>query len=378
MTDFMDLVSQLRETLGKLEMALAVIREAIVWTDESGNIQWCNRSFDQLVELKHIEVLGKSLVESLPLIQGNHSLTPKAYPVNIVLAGQSHIIGSYGFHRANQKLILEISATSTKLESNKTSVVLVIRDITERKQMEGTLLKRTEELTRSNAELELFAYIASHDLREPLRKIANFTELLAKRYKGQLDTDADSFINYVLDGVTRMQRLIDDLLNYSRVGRGEPILESVDLNGIVDQILNDLNLTIQKKGAIVTRDPLPTVTAHSTQVTELLQNLIENALKFHGPEAPRVHISAVQKNGEWVISVRDHGIGIDAPYFDRIFKIFQRLHRREEYPGTGIGLAICKKIVEQHHGRIWVESQLGLGSTFYVSLPNLLSNNEAS
>jgi light-regulated signal transduction histidine kinase (bacteriophytochrome) len=245
----------------------------------------------------------------------------------------------------------------------------MIADITERKRAEDALASKAADLERSNSELEQFAYVASHDLQEPLRMVASYTQLLARRYRGRLDADADDFIGYAVDGATRMQSLINDLLEYSRVGtRGNPF-QPTDVEDVLVQALANLKLTIQDSGATVTHDPLPTVHGDRPQLITLFQNLISNAVKFHGDAAPIVHISCVQKEKRWVFSVQDNGIGISPEYHEQIFVIFQRLHTRDLYPGTGIGLPICKKIVARHHGRIWVESQPGAGSTFYFTMP---------
>ena len=231
------------------------------------------------------------------------------------------------------------------------------------------LERSVAELARSNAELQQFAFVASHDLQEPLRMVASYTQLLAKRYKGKLDADADEFIGYAVDGANRMRQLIQDLLAYSRVNAEEKSFEPTSVEAIVDAALRNVQGAIEESQAMVTRDPLSTVRGNEKQLLQLFQNLLSNALKFRGEQSPCVHVSAKRHDHEWLFSVRDNGIGIDPQYADRIFIVFQRLHTIAEYPGTGIGLAICKKIVERHGGRMWVESQLGKGATFYFTIP---------
>lgn len=242
------------------------------------------------------------------------------------------------------------------------------RDISERKIAEKKLGYAMEELARSNAELQQFAYVASHDLQEPLRMVASFSQLLGKRYKDHLGQDADEFIGFIVDGANRMQRLINDLLSYSRVGtRGKPF-QSIDFSVILGQVLVNLGPLIEENGAIITNGDLPVLMADETQISQLFQNLISNAIKFRSAERPVIHITARKEPDEWVFSVCDNGIGISPEYHERIFVIFQRLHAREEYQGTGIGLAICKRIVERHGGRIWVESEPGKGSKFFFTI----------
>jgi PAS domain S-box-containing protein len=241
-------------------------------------------------------------------------------------------------------------------------LILASRDVTERRRAE-------EDLARSNAELQQLAYVASHDLQEPLRMVASYVQLLARRYQGKLDADADEFIHYAVDGATRMKSLINDLLAYSRVGtHGKPPV-SVSAEAVLVRVLDTLQFALADAAATVTHDPLPTVMVDEGQLSQLLQNLIANAIKFHGTAAPQVHISAVATNGEWRFVVRDNGIGIAEKFRERIFAMFQRLHSHEEYAGTGIGLAVCKRIVERHGGRIWVESTPGEGSAFSFTLP---------
>jgi PAS domain S-box-containing protein len=243
------------------------------------------------------------------------------------------------------------------------------QDITERKRSEAELAARAAALERSNEELEHFAYVASHDLQEPLRTVASYTQLLQKRFAPE-DLQAQEFARFITEGVHRMQSLITDLLAYSRVGRRVQPFADVDLAGVLDDALSNLRGALTESGGAVTRDPLPTVHGDALQLAQVLQNLLSNALKFRGPHPPRIHVSAVEDDAEWVIAVSDNGIGIEPGYFDKMFVLFQRLHGRDHYPGTGLGLAICKKIVSRHGGRIWVESEgTGCGTTFRFSLP---------
>ncbi|HEU4740557.1 MAG TPA: PAS domain S-box protein [Meiothermus sp.] len=237
-------------------------------------------------------------------------------------------------------------------------------------ELEARVAERTAELERSNRDLEQFAYVASHDLQEPLRMISSYTQLLAKRYAGKLDEKADQYIHYAVDGANRMQRLIQDLLAYSRVGTRAQALEPTDANTVLQETLENLQFAIQENGAVVEADPLPRVLADRSQLGQVFQNLIANALKFRHPERPlHIRVGAVRQDGMWRFSVQDNGIGIEEQYFERIFVIFQRLHGKEDYPGSGIGLALCKKIVERHGGKIWLESEVGEGSCFYFTWP---------
>lgn len=239
----------------------------------------------------------------------------------------------------------------------------------QRQQGQRDLASKVDELARSNRDLEQFAYVASHDLQEPLRMVAAYTQLLAERYRGKLDADADKFIGYAVEGALRMQTLIQDLLAFSRVGHNGTGSKAADCNRIVGEALLNLHTAIEESGAEVTHDPLPAVAAEHAQLIQVFQNLIGNAIKFHGPEKLTVHISAERHDAQWLFSVADNGIGIAPEYHEVIFAIFQRLHGRSEYAGNGVGLAICKKIIEHYGGRIWVKSEPGKGCTFQFTLP---------
>jgi len=248
--------------------------------------------------------------------------------------------------------------------------IALFDDITERKKAEAALREAHEELKRSNAELEQFAYVASHDLQEPLRMVSSYTQLLMRRYGDKLDGDAKDFTAFIVDGATRMKQLIEDLLAYSRVGTRDKNFKPVDAESSLKRALTNLRAAIQDSGATVTQDKLPTIPCDEVQLAQLFQNLIGNALKFRKPDvAPAVHVGAAEQGAEWEFMVRDNGIGIEPQYFERIFMVFQRLHDKGEYPGTGIGLAIVKKVVERHGGRIWVQSQPGAGTTFHFTMP---------
>ncbi|MGO8702248.1 MAG: PAS domain S-box protein [Candidatus Brocadiia bacterium] len=241
-------------------------------------------------------------------------------------------------------------------------------DITDLKRDEQALQRAGVELARSNEDLRHFAYVASHDLQEPLRVVTGYLQLLERRYKDKLDADADKYIKFAVEGAAYMEQLINDLLAYSRVSSAPQPFRRTDMQAVLGKVLAILQHAIKESGAAITSEPLPTVTADETQMTQLLQNLIVNAMKFRSERRPEIHVSARREGGRWTFAVRDNGIGIDRQYWDQIFVIFQRLHTREKYKGTGIGLAICKKIVERHGGRIWVDSTPGEGSTFYFTI----------
>jgi PAS domain S-box-containing protein len=269
----------------------------------------------------------------------------------------------------NPKWVLTNKVPLRDDDGNVIGLIGVSRDITEQMNIRQSLEGYTAELARSNEELQQFAYVASHDLQEPLRMVASYLQLLEMRYRDQLDQDAKEFIDYAVDGATRMKSLINALLSYSRVEtRGKPFVQ-VDCESVLERALFNLQTLIQEAHAVIMHDPLPTVMADDEQLVQVFQNLIGNAIKFRDSRVPEVRIGAVQRETDWLFCVRDNGIGIEADYLQRVFVIFQRLHTRQEYEGTGIGLAICQKIIKRHHGSIWVESTPDEGSTFYFTLP---------
>ena len=345
-------------------------------TDIAGIVQEANRAAAVLLGMSQKMLIGKPL--AIYLTREDHA----AFYALLQPLARGEEIHEWQMHlqpRNREKVPVSMTATSIQdRHGNVTGVRWLFRDITiqteVRKELrvlnvelEARVQQRTAELRRSNDELQQFAYSVSHDLQEPLRAVSIYVQLLAERYRGHFDSEADEFIGYAIEGTKRMHQLIHDLLDYSRVHTKEQAPTEINCEDVVSRVLKSFDL--HESNAVVTYDPLPIVVADGTQLHQLFQNLLSNALKFHGPEPPRVHISAQPREHEWLFSVRDNGIGLDPAQAERIFVIFQRLHTTREYPGTGIGLALCQKIIRRHGGRIWVESEPGKGATFYFTLP---------
>jgi PAS domain S-box-containing protein len=343
--------------------------EAMIISNRRGEIVIVNARAEQLFGYSREELIGRPIEDLIPeRLRHTHRGHRESYLASPTIRSMGVGRDLTGLRKDRTEFPIEVSLGPVETDQG-TMVSTVIADISARKAAERELAERRESLERSNAELEQFAYVASHDLQEPLRMVASYVQLLAQRYQGKLDADADDFINFAVDGATRMKTLITDLLAYSRVGSRGKAPERVEMEGVLGRALSNLTIAVGESAAQVTHDRLPAVMGDESQLVELLQNLIGNALKFRRKGAPEVHVAVERRGQQWMIAVRDNGIGIDPQFNERIFVIFQRLHGRDQYPGTGIGLAICKKIVTRHGGQIWVDSSPGAGATFSFTLP---------
>jgi len=376
------MTEQLQATIIRSEAILDTAAEGIVGLDQAGRVSFINPAAIGLLGGTEDGLLGQNAAGWIaPVAADKGSADAREAgdwgaeassdePIMRVLAHGTVETGAGELSRLDSPTLpIEYACAPLREFGEIRGAVLTIRDITDRRAAQRALEERARELGRSNADLEQFAYVASHDLQEPLRAVVSYLQLLERRYAEHLDERAGRYIGHAVEGGHRMQKLINDLLTYSRVGRGGQELTEVDVRAILDRVLSSLELAIEESEAVVTyEEPLPTLTADATQMLQLVQNLMVNAIKFRGEAAPRVHLSAERIDGAWRFSVRDNGIGIAPEYRERVFVLFQRLHGREEYSGTGIGLAVCKKIVERHGGTLWVDSTEGGGSTFRFTI----------
>jgi PAS domain S-box-containing protein len=355
-----------------LRYMMTVTPDWIVFKDRESRVQLCSQAYCEHLGRPAEEIVGRDIFEWYPIAEAQRY---RDEDIQVMEAGQP-LVREHRLKSVSDGHYRWMEAIKTPVRNQTGAVVGLLsneRDITRLKRTEEELTNTVEELGRSNAELEQFAYVTSHDLQEPLRSISGYLALLQRRYEGRLDAEADTFITRAVAAVDRLQALIQSLLAYSRVGsRGKPF-EPTDCEAVLQRTLTNLRAAISESGAAVTHDPLPTVMADGSQLEQVFQNLIGNAIKFRSDAVPSIHLGVEhcqnQERGEGRFSVSDNGIGIDPQYAERIFGIFQRLHTRSEYSGTGIGLSICQRIVERHGGRIWVASEPGAGAVFCFTIP---------
>ena len=367
-------LSLVRENQEKLERIVGTMADGLLILNREGRFTFANAAAERILGLPAAEITERTHNDPRWRTE-----TPEGRPfpeeeqpfVRVAASGDPlYGVEQAWFRPDGTRVILSIN--SAPLRDGAGEIIGTVRsisDITDRKRAEEALAQQAKDLSDYAAELERFAYVASHDLQEPLRTVASFTQLLAQRYKGKLDPTADKFVEHAVGGCIRMRRLIEDLLEYSRVACRGVVLEPTDSESAFQKALVTLRGAVEETAALVTHDPLPTVMADGTRLSQVLEHLVGNAIKFHSLEPPRVHVSAELAGKEWVFSVQDNGMGIDPQHSGRIFTVFERLHARDKYSGTGVGLAICKRIVERHQGRIWVESEPQKGSKFCFTIP---------
>jgi len=354
-------ISERKRADRRFRLVVEAAPYAMLMADNNGKITLVNRKTEDLFGYPRAELIGQSLEQLIPeRFRAGHPALVQSFTQEPAARAMGAGRELFGRRKDGGEVPIEIGLNPIKTDDGEFTLAAII-DITERK-------RHDDELRRSNSELEQFAYVASHDLQEPLRMVANYTELLGQRYQGKLDEKADKYIHYAVDGAKRMQRLVSDLLAYSRVGSQGKALVAVDAEAAAKIVLKSLGSQTRAANATINIGPLPTVLADESQLHQLLQNLIGNAIKFHGTESPLIEVSASRHKEGWLFSVKDNGIGIDEKYSTRVFQMFQRLHELGKYEGSGIGLSIAKRIVERHGGHIWYTSQPGLGTTFFFTL----------
>jgi PAS domain S-box-containing protein len=363
----------LRDSERRFRAVAETAIEGIFSMDDTGTIRYWNPGAERIFGWPLGEAMGQPVTIAVP----GRFLTPAQASADAPVVGTT--FETDGRRKDGTSFPLELSLSAWATTQGTQFYTAIARDVTERKAAERALEAKADELSRSNQELEQFAYVASHDLQEPLRMVSNYTQLLGRRYKDQLDSDANEFIDFAVDGAKRMQELIHDLLQYARVGTRGKEFKAAKAEAIVADALANLTSAIEEAGAEIVVDALPALHGDASQLAQVFQNLIGNALKFRRPGSPPVvRVAAARVDRATEFSVADNGIGIEPKYFERIFQMFQRLHGRSEYPGTGIGLALCKKIVERHGGRIRVASEAGRGTTFSFTIPDAPARAESS
>jgi PAS domain S-box-containing protein len=367
--------AQAEQKIAQAQFRLAVeaCPSGMVLVDAAGRIVMVNTETERMFGYSRRELIGQGVDILVPTrFRDRHPAFRTAFAANpgVRAMGADHEL--FGRRKDNSEFPVEVKPNPIETRDG-WAVLSVVVDISERKSAELSAAGQTRDLKRSNAELEEFAYVAAHELLEPLRTIASYAQLLAERYQGKLDEKADKYIQFVVVGAKRMQSLIVDLLAFSRVGSRTQRLLPTQSAAVARQVIERLRPRIEDTKADIAFGALPVVNADETQLGQLLQNLVGNALKFRSTQPPKIRVNASRRDGEWLFSVEDNGIGIDRQFSDRIFQMFQRLHERGKYEGSGIGLAIAKKIVDRHGGRIWFESESGIGTTFYFTLPDVTS-----
>jgi PAS domain S-box-containing protein len=361
--------AELQESERRFRLLVEEVRDyAIFMLDPQGFVTSWNAGAQRIKGYRAEEAIGLHLSQFYP-VEEKEKHTAENLLSSAAAEGRSE---AEGWRLRKDGSRFWASVTITALHGPQGHLIgysKITRDLTEQKRAEELLRQQAAELARSNAELQRFTSVASHDLQEPLRMVTTFMQLVSERCSGKLDAESNEFIGYAVDGALRMRQLVSDLLTYSHVSSNPEETEPVDFEQVLREVLRDLDVMIRESEARITHDRMPIVLAVRSQIIQLFQNLLTNAIKFSKPNPPQIHVSAQARGTEWTFSVRDNGIGIRSEYFDRIFIMFKRLHDRTQFAGTGIGLAICKRIVERHHGRIWVESTPGRGSTFFFTLP---------
>jgi PAS domain S-box-containing protein len=361
--------AELQDSLAYLESIFDTAHECLIVLDTTLVVRTANRSFYQAFNINLQQTVGQQIWQ---LGQGEWDIPELHELLENILKDNSEARDfelKYHLSSTDQRTLLLNARQLYYPDRAGDMILLAINDISERKRAEEAMAQYAHELARSNEELEQFAYVASHDLQEPLRMVTSYLQLLEKRYKYRLDPEADKFIGYAVDGAARMKSLITDLLAFSRAESRGLQYTRTDCNAVLARALGNLKPVVDETHAEISSQPLPTLRVDGGQLVQVFQNLVSNAIKFHSSAPPKIEIAAEEKDGKWLFIIKDNGIGIEPQYLDRIFVLFRRLHGLMEYPGTGIGLAICRKIVERHGGRIWAESEPGAGSTFYFTIP---------